>query len=125
MPGRAGLVHDHESVFRTISRERPDLAVDRSIGMAAESAWCRPGETPIWLCRRPRAAVLEMLRPEGEAVELRRLWRRDRVQAQMACRRSPRRVWRRIKICLIEAAMPAAMAYVLAAPIHMRLAYIG
>ena len=33
--------------------------------------------------------------------------------------------WRRMKVCVIEAAMPAALAFVLAAPIHMRLDDIG
>lgn len=33
--------------------------------------------------------------------------------------------WHRMKICLIEAAMPAALVFVQAAPIHKRLAHIG
>ena len=35
------------------------------------------------------------------------------------------RRWRRIRICLIEAATPSAMCWVLAVPSHNRLSYIG
>jgi hypothetical protein len=48
------------------------------------------------------------------------IWIRDVADLTWEVRR-----WRRMKICVVEAAMAAAMVYVLAAPSHRRLAEIG